>query len=157
MVLVLVLLTKFALLTLLIDLGALIWLVSLLWAQLCSRLWAVGLTVCLPYQSAPQDVRFSALAQEKVGFKTGLVSISWCAGLVALGVAWMWWVDMQSLLWPVSKLLLWGFVSSGALWAVWVVRLRRRAQTYNGVSLGAVQQVTEVACLLGVALGLSTL
>jgi adenosylcobinamide-GDP ribazoletransferase len=73
------------------------------------------------------------------------VATLWTAAAAALS----WWWLPEALFW-------FSGAAASLLASLWMGRLfARRLQGYTGDCLGATQQVCEIACYLGLALGLS--
>ncbi len=110
-------------------------------AQTVSRLPPVLLLRCLPYVTPGDSARSARFAQAKTSHV--LVASAWAASLCGASV-------------PLASLALerlagaLGMVALAGLWLAW--RFRRRAGGVTGDFLGAAQQVSELAFLVGLAL-----
>lgn len=141
--LVLALLLKVGLLALLLQeqgwrAGAMLWM-----AQVVSRLAPVCCLASLPYVRAATQSKAQALVAGTPR------SVVWVAVVwTALGVGCLVW-------WAVEGVGLWlGGLATCAVASMWMWRLqRRRLGGCTGDTLGATQQVAEMAFLLGCALG----
>lgn len=141
--LVLALALKVALLALLAGRGALAVAAALAAAHVLSRLAPLGVMRALPYVGAADGSKSKPLA-EAVSLR-GVV-----AGL-------LWSMPALALIWSVlgaACLLMGALLWTLMLWAV-VRRLRRRLQGFTGDTLGATQQLCELALYLGIALGVA--
>lgn len=138
--LLLVLLLKLALLALLARHGAWPVAAALLGAHVLSRAAPLDVMYALPYVSDPSGAKSKPLAEE-AGVATILTGLAWSLpALLLLG-----WVfgplalGLAALLWMLAL---------GAMRRT----LRRRLQGFTGDTLGATQQLCELALYLGLAL-----
>ena len=141
--LVLGLLSKVALLALLGAAEPALACVALFYAHVLSRflpLWHIRL---LAHVGDTARSKSKPLA-DQISVGSLLAAALWTAGATALA---LWWR---------SDWALWGGGALAALLAwLWMWRLlRHRLQGYTGDGLGATQQICEIACYLGLALGL---
>ena len=117
---------------------------ALLWlaVQVISRTLAAAVMLALPYARAAQAAgKVTALAQ----------SLRRADGACALIAGGLFWVLLAVLTEPWRALA--ALAVLAAMYAVWVRVLRARLGGYTGDTLGAVQQVAELALLLTLAAG----
>lgn len=138
--LVLVLTLKVALTALVAQRGASVAVTAVLAAHVLSRVTALDVIGAMPYVGDADGSKSKPLAEalEPGAFCTG---VAWSVPAIAL----LWWATG-----------LWGMVAALALWALALGQMRRllwrRLQGFTGDTLGATQQVCELAVLLGCAL-----
>lgn len=138
--LVLVLLSKVALLSVLGALSPAVALSALLAAHVVSRFAPLVLMHTLPYAGDSQSARSGPLAAQ-VGADTVLVGAAWCVVPLALAAL------VQDVAFVAGGLL------AGAAALFWLRQLLlRRLQGFTGDALGAAQQLCELAFYLGAAL-----
>lgn len=144
--LVLVLLTKVALLALLAQAGAVLAAMVLFAAHVTSRTLPLVVIRTLPHVGDTPQSKSKPLA-ESIGN----------AGLLA-GLLW-WALAMALVFWWLPGAVLWAQAVLGALLGLaWMWRLlRRRLQGFTGDGLGATQQLSEVLFYLGAALAVPAL
>jgi adenosylcobinamide-GDP ribazoletransferase len=119
---------------------------GLIWAHAVSRLAPVLLIWALPYAGDADHAKAKPLAVQ-AGFKEVLGAIA-SAVLVALGL----WLALDHLGWPWRTWLRAMAVATMAAMVItlWVARwLRQRLGGFTGDTLGASQQLSEAAALLG--------
>lgn len=143
--LVLVLLTKVALLAMLAQGGGWLAVVALFAAHVTSRTLPLFVIRTLPHVGDTAQSKSKPLADQMSdrGLFTGLV----------------WWLLAMALAWWLLPGAPWAQAVLGALVGLaWMWRLlRRRLQGFTGDGLGATQQVCEVLFYLGIALSLPVL
>lgn len=138
--LLLVLLLKTSLLALLAQHSGALAVLALLGGHVLSRLAPLGVMRALPYVSAAAGSKSKPLAEE-AGMLTVLTGLAWSVpALLLLG----WCFGAPALL---AALLAWLLALAAMLRL-----LRRRLQGFTGDTLGATQQLCEVALYLGLAL-----
>ena len=134
---------KVALLALIAQRGAAAAAVALLAVHVLSRAAPLVVMRLLPYVSDAEQAKSKPLAESVSGASLG-TGVLWSIPAVAL--VWQAQIAMNSI---VSLAL-------GVLALVFVLRLlRRRLQGFTGDTLGATQQLCELALLLGLALELA--
>jgi adenosylcobinamide-GDP ribazoletransferase len=142
--LVLALLAKVALLALLGQAGLGIALAALLAGHVLSRFWPL-LVIATLRHVGEDDVSKSKPLAERIDTAALAAGMLWCLPPLAL----CGWLRGPAF---VAAALL-----AGAAGLAWMHRLlRRRLQGFTGDGLGAVQQVTELATYLGIAVALGT-
>jgi len=118
---------------------------ALIWGHATSRLVPVWLTAALPYAGDADHAKAKPLALQAAWPLVMAATLVWALLALALMV----WVQHQG--WPVGTLwrtLGWS-TALAVLVAVLVRRwLRRRLGGFTGDTLGASQQLSELACLL---------
>lgn len=137
--LVLVLLLKVALLALLVRHGATGAAAAVLGAHVLSRLAPLFIMRCLPYVSESAQAKSKPLAQAVSGASV-FSGVLW--SIPALALIWQAQGTIATIGAAVCELLM--------AWAV-LRLLRRRLQGFTGDTLGAAQQLCEVALYLGLA------
>lgn len=137
--LLLVLLLKVALLALLARHGEVSVAAALLAAHVLSRLAPLGVMVALPYVSEEAGSKSKPLAEE-AGIATVLAGLAWSLPALLL-LAWRLGVPALGTALLLSLLAL----------AAMLRLLRRRLQGFTGDTLGATQQLCELALYLGLA------
>ncbi len=144
--LVLVLLTKVALLALLAQAGAVLAVLVLFAAHVTSRAVPLVVIRTLPHVGDTPQSKSKPLA-ESIGNAGLLVGLLW------------WGLAMALVFWWLPGAVLWAQAVLGALLGLaWMWRLlRRRLQGFTGDGLGATQQVSEVLFYLGAALAVPAL
>jgi adenosylcobinamide-GDP ribazoletransferase len=115
--------------------------VAMLVAHTGSRAVSVALIGSLPYAGDPEAAKAKPLAQQ-VGAPSVVLALLWALGVAAF-VAWQGWLDPRAVFCAVSAGAL-----AGSLMARW---LWRRLGGYTGDTLGAAQQLSEVAVYLALA------
>ena len=142
MALVLVMLTKVALLALLgsVDVGLLA--VALFAAHVCSRTWPLLLIRFMPHVGDAAGSKSKPLADQ--------------ISNTSLAVAGVWFALASGLvLWLTDGVAWWAPLLASALALLWMGRLFwRRLQGFTGDCLGATQQMCELAFYLGLAVTL---
>ena len=143
--LVLVLLTKVALLVMLAQGGGRLAVVALFAAHVTTRMLPLFVIRTLPHVGDTAQSKSKPLADQLSdrGLFTGLV---WW--LLAMALAW--WLLPGA---PWAQAVLGSLVGLAWMWRL----LRRRLQGFTGDGLGATQQVSEVLFYLGIALALPVL
>lgn len=140
--LVLVLLSKVALLSVLGALSPALALSALLAAHVVSRFAPLVLMYTLPYAGDSQVAKSGPLAAS-VSTETVLVGAAWCVVPLALAAL------VQDVAFVAGGLL------AGAAALFWLRQLlQRRLQGFTGDALGAAQQLCELAFYLGAALAI---
>lgn len=140
--LVLVLVSKVALLSVLGALSPAVALSALLAAHAVSRFAPLVLMHTLPYAGDSQSAKSGPLAA-RIGMDTVLVGAAWCAVPLALATL------AQGLVFVAGGLI------AGAAALLWLRQLlQRRLQGFTGDALGAAQQLCELAFYLGAALAI---
>lgn len=140
--LVLVLLSKVALLSVLGAVSPATVLPALLAAHVASRFAPLVLMHTLPYAGDSQSARSGPLAA-RIGVGTAAIGAAWCAVPLALAAL------VQGVAFVAGGLL------AGAAALLWLRQLlQRRLQGFTGDALGAAQQVCELAFYLGAALAI---
>jgi adenosylcobinamide-GDP ribazoletransferase len=114
---------------------------ALLVAHTASRAVPVVLIRSLPYAGDADAAKAKPLAQ-KVGGASLVVAVVWALGLAA-GVAWLGWLDPRAVFCALSAGALAGSLTARWLW--------QRLGGYTGDTLGAAQQLSEVAVYLALA------
>jgi adenosylcobinamide-GDP ribazoletransferase len=158
---VLVLLSKVALLAMLGAVGTLWMCLALMAAHVVSRTWPLFIIRWLAHVGDDAGSKSKPLA-DQISLRNLSLALFWCAGALALS-AWVaasvfaqtdvQWLATAQLL-PVLKVLACGGLVS-ALVFVYLLRLfARRLQGFTGDCLGTTQQLCEIAFYLGCALGL---
>lgn len=142
--LVLGLLAKLSLLALLLQADAALAVVACWLAHVVSRTAPLFIIRSLPHVGDTPRSKSKPLA-DRIGTGSLLAGLVWCGAALALAV---WWRPQAP--WLAGLL--------GAALGLWWMRrlLARRLQGFTGDGLGATQQVCEVTCLLGLAIGLAT-
>ncbi|MEN9398467.1 MAG: hypothetical protein RLZ81_2997 [Pseudomonadota bacterium] len=139
MALVLVLLSKVALLALLGSVDGGLMAVALFAAHVCSRTWPLLLIRCMPHVGDAAGSKSKPLA-DQISNASLLVALAWFAAAAAL------------VLWLTEGVAWWAPVLASLLALLWLGRLLwRRLQGFTGDGLGATQQVCELAFYLGLA------
>lgn len=140
--LALALLMKVALLALFAQAGTLTAVAALFLAHVVSRWTPLGVIRTLPYVGDEAHTKAKPLA-DAITRRALVVGTLWCIGAL-LVVAW--WLPLGAL----------AGGAAGALLALAAMRawLDRRLQGFTGDTLGATQQVTELAVYLGIAVAL---
>ncbi len=142
--LVLALATKAALLALLGQAGLGVAVAALLLGHVLSRFWPLLVIATLRHVGEDDGSKSKPLA-ERIDAGALAAGLLWCLPPLALCIAWQ------------GPAVIAAGVLAGALALAWVHRLlRRRLQGFTGDGLGAVQQVTELATYLGIALALGS-
>ncbi len=114
---------------------------AMLVAHTGSRAVPVALIRSLPYAGDAQAAKAKPLAQ-RVGGASLVVAVLWALG-VAATIAWQGWLDPRAVFCALSAGAL-----AGSLMARW---LWQRLGGYTGDTLGAAQQLSEVAVYLALA------
>lgn len=118
---------------------------GMFWAHALSRLVPVLLTALLPYGGDPDHAKAKPLAMG-----ASMASVLW-AGVITVLVAVGLMALLHALGWPVPTLLrclMWSTLAALVVTA-WCARwFQRRLGGFTGDTLGASQQLAEVACLL---------
>lgn len=140
--LVLALLLKVALLALLVQIGAHTAVAALLLAHVLSRWTPLWIIRTLPYVGDEVHTKAKPLA-DAITTRALSVGTLWCMGALLTVTRWL----------PAAAL---GAAVAGALLALAAMRawLDRRLQGFTGDTLGATQQLTELAVYLGIAVAL---
>ncbi|QBK05353.1 adenosylcobinamide-GDP ribazoletransferase [Hylemonella gracilis] len=142
--LVLALLSKIALLALLGDADPALACGALFFAHVVTRFLPLWLIRLLPHVGDTGRSKSKPLA-DRISAGSLAVATLWTAAAAALS----WWWLPEALFW-------FSGAAASLLASLWMGRLfARRLQGYTGDCLGATQQVCEIACYLGLALGLS--
>ena len=151
---VLALLAKVSLLTLLGSLGSSLLCVALFLGHVVSRTWPLLTIRLLPHVGDAAGSKSKPLA-DQISLKSLLAAFLWCFMAVAqVFIAWsaMVFVVPGTGWQALACWLAAGLVASGLAW-VWMTRwFARRLQGFTGDCLGAIQQVSEIAFYLGLAL-----
>lgn len=140
MALVLALSAKLALLAQLGSIGAAVALWSLMCGHVVSRFWPLIAVRTLPHVGDTATSKSKPLA-EQITTGAVLVALAWCVPPVALFTLALGWQA------PALALLC-SALAAGWMW--W--RFQKRLQGFTGDCLGAIQQVSEIAFYLGVAI-----
>lgn len=118
-------------------------LVAILVAQVVSRFWPLWVARTLPYlgDEGAADAR---LLSERIDVRGLAVAAAWTSAALAIG-----WLAQG------FSFVLMAVLVSGLAW--WWIRttLARRLQGFTGESLDATQQLCEIGCYLGAAIGLA--
>lgn len=120
-------------------------LMGLIWAHTLSRWAPVALTAMLPYGGDPDHAKAKPLALQ-AGAGSVLAALGWAA-LVVLGFM----LALHQAGWPIPTLLRclgWSSLAVAAMVAYCRRWFMRRLGGFTGDTLGASQQLAEVACLL---------
>ena len=147
MALVLALLTKIALLAALGALDGFVVMALIVASHVISRALPMGLLALLPHVGDAAGSKSKPLA-DSISRKALMSNLLWCFGLLALIYC------APSAI----ELIVLAISGAGAALLAWVYmwwRLSKRLQGFTGDALGAVQQVSEIAFLLGALMGVS--
>jgi len=140
--LVLALLTKVGLLALLAQHGTALAAAGLFAAHVTSRLAPLWIIRTLPHVGDTPRSKSKPLA-DAIGVSAGIVGLGWWAAAMALVTG-----LLPSAPWGAAVAAAGGMLVAMRRW------LRRRLQGFTGDTLGATQQMTELAFYLGLAVGL---
>lgn len=140
--LVLALLLKTAFIGVLAQVDVALVAVTLFAAHVCSRMMPIFIVALLPNVGGRADSKSAATASEAGGT------------ILAVAIFWTVLVLVIAYRWHAGMFWLGGVAASGLAWFIMFGLLRRRLQGFTGDTLGATQQVCELAFYFGVLVSL---